>query len=543
MARSDGHASLAGSSVNPPTTAKWGLTGRTLVRALAFAFPLAMFVTSLRVFPEVMSDSGCGFLVLRSMQRGAGFNVALMPDPSDITRDVGEFQTWWSPGQYLIPGFFESLGLKIGVAISVTILLGTVLGLAGWLRVASAIGAPRRVATQLVLALATVHFVQAGFRVYHGGEVLLFAAAPWALLAVLYALQARPLVAFGVTLVAGALLFFAKLTGLVVLAAVVSGASLVDIASHRRLRTSVMAIWIAAIVLGLLVQGFWLSRGATPVTAAAAALSPCAGMVATQRYNPIPFSIAAAGFSGVSGLTMVASLASRPLPPVLPHVAVPVLALLAVGLMGWVWWCLRTSAYRHWMFVFGAIILSYTGIVATFYLIGSEIDYDERHLRFAGVLVFLLLLVAAATRTSVARHLGLVAASFFGLYGLASYATGVPRILHEGIGDPMSGVTVRVTSPAAVAYLREQQRSRATQAMPVAVVPVQVATNLRGFRILPFHAVETTRWSGRVDEIYVVPRNDALSSARVDSLLKAFAGYDRGSWRERRFGAFMVFSQ
>jgi hypothetical protein len=504
-----------------------------------------MFVASLRVLPEVTADSGCGFLVLRSMQRGAAFNVALMPDPLDITRDVGAFQTWWSPGQYLVPGMLETLGLRIGVAISLTILLATVCGLVGWRRVATMIDAPRGVTNQFVFGLATVHFVQAGFRVYHGGEVLLFACAPWALLAVLYALRSGPMPAFGITILAGAILFFAKLTGLVVLAAIIIGVSAVEIASARRLRPPVIGIWLAAIVLVMLLQQFWLSRGATPMTAAGDGLSPCSGVVQTARYNPFTFSIASAALSGVSGLTMVSSLASRPLPPVLPkpHITLPLVSVLAICLIAWIWWCLRTSQYRQWALRIGAIVLAYIAILVTLYLSGSEISYEERHLRFSGILIFLLFLMATATRTTMVRYVGPLVAGFFGLYGAASYVTGVPRILREQRSDPTSGVTVRATSPAVLAYVRERQHVTPSGERPLVVAPVEVAANLRGFRLLPFHVVESAQWHGLVRNIYVVPRADALSSARWNSLLSAFATYDRRSWREVRFGNFVVFSQ
>jgi hypothetical protein len=161
------------------------------------------------------------------------------------------------------------------------------------------------------------------------------------------------------------------------------------------------------------------------------------------------------------------------------------------------------------------------------------------------VLVFLLFLLAASTRNGVARYVGPIVAGLFGLYGAASYVTGVPRILREHIADPTSGLTVRATSPAALAYIRGREHLDASQeaAPPTAVVPVQVVTNLPGFRIIPVHLVESTRWSGRVGKIYVVPRSDALSSARFNNLLSAFANYDRRSWQEIRFGEFVVFSQ
>src|SRR4030095_2884910 len=112
--------------------------------------------------------------------------------------------------------------------------------------------------------------------------------------------------------------------------------SVVDIASVRRLRPPLVAIWLAAIVVALLLQHYWLARGVTPMTAATDRISPCAGGVQTGRYNSLALRLASAAFSGVSGLTMVSSLASRPLPPVLPYRALPALTILAVCVLAWI---------------------------------------------------------------------------------------------------------------------------------------------------------------------------------------------------------------
>jgi hypothetical protein len=497
--------------------------------------PIVLFLTSLRVPPEVDVDPGNGFLVLRSMQRGAAFNRLLLPDPADITRNVQEVLAWWTPGQYLVPGLFESLGFRIGTAICLTVLIATLGGLVGWMRVATRIGAPSRVTNQFLLALATVYFVPHGFRVYNGGEVLLFGCTPWAFLALLYALQCGPVLAFGLTLLVGAVLFFVKLSGLVVLAAVVVGLTTVEVASTKRLAPSVMAMWLASITLALLVWRFWLSRGASPLTSPPAPYYP--------NFNPIAFSIAAAGFSGVSALMMTASLASRPLPPALPSNAVPVFAMLAVLAAVWTGRRLLQTAHRRWTITLGMMILSYTTVLAGLYLAGSDVSFEERHLRFAGILFFLLFLLAASTRTSVARYSGPLVAGLFAVYGAFSYAKGIPRILRERITDASTGLSVRVASPAVLDYLRSRRLDDTTREGPVVVVPVQVAVNLPGFRVIPYHLLDKARWNGRVERIYVVPRDDTLTSARADTVLSAFPSYDRRSWGEVRFGKFVVFSQ
>src|SRR5262249_29114820 len=151
-----------------------------------------------------------GLLVLRSMLGGASFNHILSPDPADISRDMAWFMTTWSPGQYLTPGVLVALGMKYGHALSLTILLASCVGLAGWACVARRIEAPPVVVLLFLVGLAAFQFATVGERVaggrsggflmYHGGEVLLFAVAPWALLALMTCLDAHPVRAFATTL-------------------------------------------------------------------------------------------------------------------------------------------------------------------------------------------------------------------------------------------------------------------------------------------------------------------------------------------------------
>ena len=144
-------------------------------------------------------------------------------------------------------GSFYLVGVKYGLAISLTILLATCVGLAGWARIAVKTGAPPFVEFLFVMALAAFQFNtgggrSGGFLNYHGGEVLLFAAAPWSLLALLKCVDARPLIAFGGTLSVAVLLFVMKLTGLVVFATTVLALSAVDIARRWRVSGSILAM-------------------------------------------------------------------------------------------------------------------------------------------------------------------------------------------------------------------------------------------------------------------------------------------------------------
>src|SRR5262249_38091654 len=107
-------------------------------------------------------------------------------------------------------------------------------------------------------------YVTQQFGFYHGGELLLFAAAPWSLYAMQWAVSKQPIICFTISLLSVVLLFFAKLTGLVVFASNVIAISLVALANQRRLDFSVVAMWVASAIAALCFMVFWVARGPLP---------------------------------------------------------------------------------------------------------------------------------------------------------------------------------------------------------------------------------------------------------------------------------------
>jgi hypothetical protein len=111
-----------------------------------------------------------------------------------------------------------------------------------------------------VLGLVTFPYVTQRFLGYWGGELLLFTAAPWSLYAMRWAGHKPPIVCFTISLLSAALLFFAKLTGLVVFATNVLAISLTALVTQRRLDSSTMAMWVASAVAALCFMMFCRTR-------------------------------------------------------------------------------------------------------------------------------------------------------------------------------------------------------------------------------------------------------------------------------------------
>src|SRR5438067_290425 len=92
----------------------------TFAMYLPLLIPIILFLSSLCIPPKIFIDSGFGFLALRSMLEGGPFNSITSADPANIANDIAIFLTWYSPGQYLVPGIFIWLGTSYGLALSLT---------------------------------------------------------------------------------------------------------------------------------------------------------------------------------------------------------------------------------------------------------------------------------------------------------------------------------------------------------------------------------------------------------------------------------------
>src|SRR5262249_55027487 len=151
----------------------------------------------------------------------------------------------------LVPSTFIWLGTNYGLALSLTTLLATLIGVLGWIQVARSFAVSSFVVFVFIFGLNTFQYVTYPFRVYTGGEVLLFAAAPWSLYAMRWAANKPPILCLAISLLSVALLFFAKLTALIVFATNVMAISLLALVSQRRLSSSTITMWVASAIAAL----------------------------------------------------------------------------------------------------------------------------------------------------------------------------------------------------------------------------------------------------------------------------------------------------
>ncbi len=498
---------------------------------LIFLLPLAFAVVAWKVPPAVFSDCGFGFLVWQSMEEGAAFNHLRSPDPEDISKDKDIYFTWWSPGQYLAPGLFLKLGWDYGQAIVATVLVSMWLGLWGWLLVARKAGATLWAQTLFVIALATFRYSTLPFRMYNGGEILLFAAVPWALLAIWSSLGRGFWWGFGAALGSAMILFLAKLSGTIVLAVTVLGASGAEWWHRRRVTAAMAGLAVGSAAAAALFWWGWLSRGDNPAGQANA----------PELWAAWLFPPAAAAFGGFTLQELLARFLVHPELHMLPGKDLRVLSWVlgpaGLALMFWAWRKLAGETKSlAWARLSAVVVFLQISALAVLYTKGSSISFEERHLRYAGILVLLSVLMAADLGGGRWKKVAAATVVFFGLYGIVSFAISTWQAAKSGRLDPVSGLQQGVIAPSVLRYLADQG-SVASQPT-VFVASAEVGLALPGWRIdaiqldfTPLAVVETQVRKGRVPELYVVLQKHMESNGKADAVLNSFRDYQRGEWK------------
>jgi hypothetical protein len=147
-------------------------------------------ITGLITPPAVNYDAGLGFHTYASMSRGAAWNHTTSAAESDLSRDDAFFNAAFSPGQYMVPAAFVALGMKLGAAALLTSLLFTLAGCAGLWRLYRHLDFSPAVAAVATATVSVSRSTVLPFGMYNGGEVLLFGAFPWVILAGMWVLRA-----------------------------------------------------------------------------------------------------------------------------------------------------------------------------------------------------------------------------------------------------------------------------------------------------------------------------------------------------------------
>ncbi|MBS0210000.1 MAG: hypothetical protein JSS27_13710 [Planctomycetes bacterium] len=491
--------------------------------------------------PAMYSDSAWGFAVWQSMEQGAAFNFGVEPDPQNIATDIGRFQTWWTPGQYLIPGLLTHLGISLGHAIVVTTALFTALGLIGWRLVYRALEFSELVNVLSVAIIAGERFCTLPFGMYNGGEVLLFGASPYLILISLWAMRDA---AWRAALLAPAFLlgFFLKSSALVLCLAMAAASVL---ASWRPpAKPSRRLAWLrwpaSCLITGLLAYALFLSRGRSPMQPTFRIADHAVGNTLFATVSPM--------LGALSLDDALSWILAKPPQPAWPQwqVSLPVigpLALLALAIYVSVYRSAGSSVYRR---VLLSMIVVYVALFVVALFVGASISCEARHVRPASlVLLPGLVAMVANTKSSTLRWLGVALAVVVVGYGLASYVNRWQYLRrHDLVGK--RGVTQLLLDRPALDWLHETDQRYPSRAvlfyLPAPGFALEVERGRAIVTLADFDSRETLagrEYHGRVEHLFVLLPEHFDSNGKSAAILKSFIDYR--DWTATQVGAFQVY--
>jgi hypothetical protein len=137
--------------------------------------------------PLIISiDSVYGFLAYKGSVLSHSFNTIADVSARNISQTDLTFESWWSPGQWLYPGFLNYFfGTRLGVASIIVTIISSVFGFLGYYKVFTFLRFSFPVTVFSLLLIFSSCTFYYSFIIYQGGETLEFAFFPWFLLYIL----------------------------------------------------------------------------------------------------------------------------------------------------------------------------------------------------------------------------------------------------------------------------------------------------------------------------------------------------------------------
>jgi len=342
---------------------------------------LILGVTLYFIPPGVFPDPSNGFQVLNCMRLGGGFNNFVAPDQSDISQTYSDYLTWWSPGQYLVPYFFQLIGnFNVGHASAITTIICQFLGLAGFYSFFKKMEFGKFVsAISLVFIVCQQAFV-VPYVFYNGGELLIFAFEGWFLYGC--ASLTKPgikLLLF--VLLSGWIGFFLKSSFLWMYAAGLCCLWIRLSSKQPVIEWVKKAFWIGvpAIISLVVIYISFLSKGTSP-----ASTSKGLGL----GVEIFGFPLASPILSGFSIDDLLHGMFFHVGKPVLNYpVSIVLLLLLAIASVWLIIIIVKKVPYANYRLFIAVFYITAVIFFTTVFIRHLNISFEARHFRLLGLLI------------------------------------------------------------------------------------------------------------------------------------------------------------
>jgi len=486
-----------------------------------------LFINPSAIFP----DPSWGFQVMRSRQAGGGFNMLMHPDHNDIAKNTGEFLSWWSPGQYLVPYFFISIfKINIGQATAMTITLCQLLGLAGFYSFFKKAGfSPLVNALSLLIIICQQAFFSP-YIFYNGGESLLFAFLGWFLYGcVSLDKPGWKLVLF--VLLSGWIGFICKSSFIWMYAA---GLLFLWV----RLSAGQKNIW------GWIIKGLWPGIPAVVSVAVIYVLylskggNPSSGSYGFElSLQAIAFPLAAPLLSGFSiddlanGLLYHNDVAI--LSPTTAYVVLGFAAVISAGIIYKIWVRIPNQSYKLLLIIFYLVSVLFFGSA---YLRKLDISYESRHFRIVGLLIIPGVLYLLSQLNAAYKAIFAAAILFITFFSVRFYSLSYIALKTETAHGP-SGIAQQFIDQPSMDYITmlDQHNKNAVFVFLSPDLGLEVQHN----RVITSQVLnqdislnfDESVYKGHAGPLYILMPSEYIG-IRANVILKCFPGYKGFSLKE-----------
>jgi len=525
--------------VNPSSAGTPNRTIALLPWISAALVPLLIVLVSWNRCPPMLNaDSAVGFYVWEAHEAGGPWNCYRDVDPANITRDMSLFLTWWSPGQYELPGLWRLLGFSWGHVMLLSTLSGCWVGAAGCWFLARGIGVGRRAAAWFMAASTLQWHTLFSFGHFRGGDVLLGAATPWM---ILWAWRVRSspglfLAGIPLLLVGG---LYLKLSAVLLVFPLLLTAGLANAWALRQ-RLTVLGAWALAAIA--LVCGTWmaikigfLDRGANPGSGEGRGI-----------FSPVAFAVLSPWLSATGAGSLLGHIwwwLGRDVDEIW-LMGGWVVAPLALAMWWWPGrWLLRPLARPQQI----AMILLLGFSIAMFsalFIRGASIGVDDRFMRPTAtvlLLAFALSLEDTAPRRRQLGALALAAIAIFGTAAAAQRCISLARMNAKGREDTTQQ---HLTQPTLAKLAAIDARGAPNSILIYLPIPI-LGLEIRRQRTLitdDFTIRREHHWRGRVPELLMAMPDDMEADGRATRIRGEFADYDAAEWRGEHIAGWWFWS-
>jgi len=496
---------------------------------IACGFALVLGTMAFYAPPGVDPDSCWGFLVMHSMELGNQFNLLPSPNPHDITKTHFEFLAWWSPGQYMVPWFFKSLlGVNIGRASALTVLVSSLVGLSGFYTLFKRLGFSQWLAAVSVLFISTQPFFISPYLYYRGGDVLMFAFSGWFIYGC-FSFVKIDWRLFLFIFIGGLAGFFLKTAFMWMYAAGLACIWINISQSQAAFQFNVKAslVWlknglllaIPFIAATIIIYSCYLLKGDTPAANTSTALL----VPETFTYQMASFILSAFSVDDVTG----GLLYYTDVPMFTYHWAIALILITAAAGLVYLFFMVRLSPDKKYPIAVCSFYCAAFLFFGYMFLKQATVSYEERHFRQLGLL-FIPGFIYLCFKTKVSKVLFFAFWLLFLIFDVHYISKNYSAILNGPKGQ--TGFSEQVYDQEVLDKLIGLDKQHKNDA--IFVVPgSDMAMELPHNRVqiideeTPEVVLKGLKYHGKAGTLYILLSNSDQTNGRENYILKSFVNY------------------